>query len=311
MLKKTVSPMTAIVFILASITSGCDAKNTQVLFKELATASTPGVRRDEIVSELSACTFSEVGTQAVQAAVQANDSRLRFSFYNASTSKPWLEDGCPESERIHSAAVAIWRAVTNRAEAGSLSEPLAILSLEERPEDERMFYLDALRYRHYDQRAKTALERLAHDKTQPPGIGLKAAEILVQKADPDAYMPALIEACDRIKDALPRSEQFRFATQGLAGKLSAESKNLFLNYGFTLLTQIDDGKSGRGYHLACHLGYIIGIEPIRKGKGAFVPDQRLPQYQSEGNLKENFFQDTVNNAQEWWRKNKKDYVQQD
>jgi hypothetical protein len=298
--------MRAIALILASIATGFAAENTQALFKELATTGTPGARRDELVAELSACTFSEVGTQAVQAICRSQG----FYIYNPMTGKPWLEDRCPESERIRYAAGAIWHAVTERAEAGSLSEPLARLSLEDRPEGERMIYLNALFYRHYDQRAKAALERLAHDKAQPPEIGVKAAEILVQKADANAYMHALIEACDRIKDALPRSERFRFATERLAGKISAESKKMILNYGFAQLTHIDDGESGRGYFLAMHLGSIIGIKPIRDGQGAFAPDQRLQQYQGEHGLKDSFFQDTVNNAQEWWRKNKKDYVQQ-
>jgi hypothetical protein len=297
--------MRTIALILASIATGFASENTQALFKELATTGTPGVRREELVVALSACTFSEVGTQAVQAIC-----RSRVGIYNPGTSKPWLEDGCPESERIGYAAAAIWRAVTERAEAGALSEPLAKLSLEERPEGERMLYLNALFYRHYDQRAKAALERLACDKAQPPEIGVKAAEILVQKADADAYVHVLIEACDRIKDASSRSERFRFATESLAGKVSAESKKMILNYGFAQLTQIDDGKSGRGYFLASHLGSIIGIKPIRTGQGAFAPDQRLHQYQGEYRLKESFYQDTVNNAQEWWRKNKDAYVQQ-
>jgi hypothetical protein len=297
--------MRAIALILASIATGFAEENTQALFKELAANGTPGVRRDEIVTKLSACTFSEVGTQAVQTMFRSQG----FGIYNPMTSKPWLEDRCPESERIRYAAGTIWHTVIKRAEAGSLSEPLAELSLKERPESERMLYLNALFYRHYDHRAKAALERLAHDKAQPPEIGVKAAEILVQKADPDAYMHALIEACDRIKDALPRSERFRFATERLAGRISAESKKMILKYGFAQLTQIDDRKSGRGYFLAIHLGGIIGIKPIREGQVAFAPDQRLQQYQGEQGLKDSFFQDTVNNAQEWSRKNKNDYVQ--
>jgi hypothetical protein len=297
--------MRAIALILASIATGFAAENTQALFKELATTGTPGMRRDELVVELSACTFSEVGTQAVQTICSSRG----FGIYNPMTSKPWLEERCPESERIRYAAGTIWRAVTERAEAGSLSEPLAKLCLEDRPEGERLFYLNALFYRHYGQLAKAALERLAHDKAQPPEIGVKAAEILVQRVDADVYMRVLIDACDRIKDSSPRSERFRFATERLAGKISADSRKAILNYGFAQLRQIDDGKSGRGYFLAMHLGSIIGIKPIRDGQGAFAPDQRLQQYQGEHGLKDSFFQDTVNNAQEWWRKHERDYVQ--
>jgi hypothetical protein len=298
--------MRAIALIFASIATGFAAENTPALFKELATTGTPAVRRDALVTQLSACTFSEVGTQAVQMICRNRN----FGFYNPMTSKPWLEERCPESERIRYAAGTIWHTVTERAEAGSLSEPLSKLCLEDRPEDERLIYLNALFYRHYDQRAKAALERLANDKAQPSEIGVKAAEILVQKVDADAYMRVLIEACDRINDSLPRSERFRFATERLAGKISAETKTVILNYGFAQLSKIDDGKSGRGYFLATHLGSIIGIKPIRGGQGAFAPDQRLQQYQGEHGLKDSFFQDTVNNAQEWWRKNKKDYVQE-
>src|SRR6187549_1573107 len=131
--------MRTIAFILASIATGFAAENTEELFKELATAGTTGVRRDKLVAELSASTFAEAGTRAVQ-----EICRHCIGLYSPTASKPWLDDGCPESERIRFAAVAIWRAVTEPAERCSLSEPLAKLSLEERPAGERMFYLNAL-----------------------------------------------------------------------------------------------------------------------------------------------------------------------
>jgi hypothetical protein len=280
------------------------AENAQVLFKELATPGTSGVRRDALVTKLSGHTFSEIGIQVAQAICRSQ----RFGFHSPMTAKPWLEESCPEEEKIRHAAGVVWQAIIERAEAGSLAEPLARLCSEDRPENERMIYLDALLDRHYDDRVKVTLERIAYDKAQPQGIEIKVAEILVQRADANAYLRLLMKACDRIKDSLPRSERFRFATERLSGKISAESKKLLLNYGFAQLSQIDDGKSGKGYFLAMHLGDVAGIKPVREGQGAFAPDQRLPQYQGERGLKDSFFQDTVDNAQKWWRKNQKDFM---
>jgi hypothetical protein len=113
--------MRAIGLLVASIATGFAAESHQALFRELATSGTTGVRRDELVAQLSACTFSEVGTQAVQVMRRSRG----FGVYNPMTRKPWLEERCPESERIRYAAGTIWQAVIERAEAGSLSEPLS------------------------------------------------------------------------------------------------------------------------------------------------------------------------------------------
>jgi hypothetical protein len=283
------------------------ADESSKLFTELVTKGTSGERRDALVADLSARSFSEVGTQAVQAICSSRG----FGIYNAMTAKPWLEDQCPDQEKIRYAASAIWRAVIERAQAGSLSEQLAILCLEARPENERLFYLNALFSRHYNDRAKSSLERIVREETEPPAIAVKAAEILLQKEDANTFFPVLVAACKRIKNPLPRSEQFRFATQQLSVKLNNENRKLFLNYGFSLLSQIDDKKSGTGYFLAGHLGDFIGIKPVRDGQCAFAPNQLLPKYQGKHGLTDSFFQETVNNARKWWRKNERRYSKED
>jgi hypothetical protein len=173
---------------------------------------------------------------------------------------------------------------------------------------ERTMYLGALRFDgFYTDSTKPILERIASGKSEPAEIRVYAATILVQKADPNAYLQVLIESCEQIKDPLVRSERFRDATVRLSGKLSDANTKAFLNYGFKLLTLIDNGKSGKGYFLAMDLGRFIGIKPVREGASPFMPDQRLPEYQGDHGLKDSFFQETVNNARKWWRENENRY----
>ncbi|MSU57192.1 MAG: hypothetical protein EXS35_03245 [Pedosphaera sp.] len=278
-------------------------ENVDALFKELATPGTSGERRDALVTELSTYSFSEVGTQAVRT-ICANQEGY---YYNPQTAKPWLEERCPEKHRIWFAAGAIWHRVLNHTDSSLISVLLAELSLVG-SDCERTRYLSALRFDgFYTDSAKPILERIASGKSEPAEIRVHAATILVQKADPNAYLQVLIESCEQIKDPLVRSERFRDATVRLSGKLSDANTKLFLNYGFKLLTSIDNGESGKGYFLAMDLGRFIGIKPIREGASPFMPDQHLPEYKDEHGLNVSFFQTTVNNAMKWWREHQKSY----
>lgn len=286
-----------------------DAAYFQNLCKELATPGTSGERRDRLVTELSGRSFSEVGIHALHAMCKREDGP--YYAYHPKSGKPWLEANCPKDEKIRCAAGAIWNAVIERAEAGSLSEQLAALSLGPGTESERMCCLNALYHQHYSEKAKVSLERLAGDKTQPREIAVRAAMILLKKEDADTYLPTLLEACDGIEKPMARSEQFRFATEDLhiEKSLTAANDKSFLNYGFNLLNEIDDGVSGNGYFLAMHLGNFIGITPVRPSQGPFAPDQRLPEYRGEGEngYRSRLFQDTVDNAVKWWRENRQHY----
>jgi hypothetical protein len=290
----------------ASLITACIAVNAfaagdaSSLFKELGTAGTSGSRRDEIVVELSKRPFSEVGTQAVQMLCVNVPNAIHYGI--APPVSPWQDPRLPEEQRIQSAATAIWFAVTERAEAGSLAEQLADAAAT-RPEVERITYLHALFYRHYNEKAKATLERIMRDKTQPPTVGIRAAEILVRNVDVNTYVPNVIESCKRIPDPNSASEQLRNALAELGGKLNAENKKLLLNYGFELLSKIDDGKSGKGYFFASALGNWIGIKSVSPQASAFTPDPMLPKYKGGTGLSESFFQETVDNARAWWRDN--------
>lgn len=273
------------------------AQSSSALFRELATPGTSGKRRDAIVEELSARPFAEAGPPAVQM-IGRSDGR---SIYNPSTDKPWLEERCSEGEKARYAAVEIWNSVIERAGAGSLAEPLVALILESRSDFERLTYLSAVLNRHYDDRVKAPLERLARDSSQPPEIGLKAAAILVHRVDANGYFADLLAACSRIPEPLTRAGRFRDSTDRLAETLSEDNRRRLLRYGFALLDEIDDGKAGHGYFLALYLGDVLGIGPMFGGRSAFVPNQDLPQYQGEAELKDCFFEDTVANARAWWR----------
>jgi len=295
--------------VIALLWVGCASsvfglENAETLFQELTAPGTSGERLDAIVTELSARPFAEAGPQALQEIVR----HWGGGIYNPSTDKPWLEERCSDSEKVRYAASAIWHGILERAEPGSLAEPLAKLAQAPRPELERLMALGALRSRHFDERAREPLERLARDPSQPPEIGTKAAEILVRKVDANAYLRDLFAALDRIEDPLTRSERWRGATADLGEELSVESTSSFLAYGFAQLGLIDDGESGIGYFLALDLGKFLRIPPIRPGQGAFAPDQRLPRYQGAHGLNDVFFQETVDHARSWWRENQSRYT---
>lgn len=285
-----------LVFCLLGLNAGTET--AKALFSELASRDTSAVRCDAIVADLCSRSFNDVGLLAAQ-----NMTRFEKGFLpNWTTNKPWMKLSYPVHVRVRCASETIWYTVVAKASPGSIADVLVESAVGSGAVAERLLYLTELRHRHYSERTRGRLERIAKDHTQPAPIVLAATEILVQRADANVYFPDLLKACDRIENILDRSEQFRRVTDDLRGKMSLENQNRFLDYGFSLLRRINDGRSGRGYFLACHLGRFIGIPPVRDGQGEFTPDQRLPRYHTsvnDGALNELFFQETVDNALRW------------
>lgn len=84
-------------------------------------------------------------------------------------------------------------------------------------------------------------------------------------------------------------------------QLSQVNKNRYLYHAFELLNLNHDGKTGRGYFLALHLETFLSLEPAQHH--VFKPDQSLKQYQTARGLSDDFFQQTVDNALQWWQGN--------
>ncbi len=145
------------------------------------------------------------------------------------------------------------------------------------------------------------LDQAARDLGQSLDTRLMVLKTLYRSGDPNQYFDLAIALSEKKDSLIWISEAFRdvIPIEGFR-RLSVENQRKYLEHGFALLKQLDDGKTGAGYHLAADLGRAVGVPPVGKANSPFVPDQSLPKYQGPNGLAKSFFQDTVNNAFKWW-----------
>lgn len=236
------------------------------------------------------------------------------------TKTPWLEAQLVPSDRIGCTLSQLWNVLTPpTTERGRLI--LLLLEILEQPAvgAGRSLVIEELKSRlHYGieygdktlpplHDITTRLGRFARDDTQPTHLRRRVVEILLEHGDPNEYLDLAI-ALSNEGDALRRSETFRFTTTMLQPeRLTAQNRKRYLSHCVALLESIDDGRTGKGYFLAMHIGRFVGVKPVRPGQGAFAPDQRRQMYQADGGLNQAFFQDTVNNARRWLRNHPSEY----
>lgn len=157
------------------------------------------------------------------------------------------------------------------------------------------------------------LSEIAKDKREGNFLRRMIVPILYEHGDPNKYLDLALELTSKEKSPLAIAEAFRFATPSRnSTKLTAENRAKYLNYGFSLLEEVNDKKSGHGYFIAMHLGAVAGVKPIIKGESPFKPNQKLARYDQSkgGSMAPFYFQDTVDNALNWWSQNKHKYVEQ-
>lgn len=152
------------------------------------------------------------------------------------------------------------------------------------------------------------LRAIAFNRQEQTELREAIVPILFEHGDPNDYLELAIELASLKSDPLAIAASFRFATPvRISDRLTKENRARYLNYAFRLLESIDNRKSGTGYFLAVHIERFVGVLPVRPGQGSFAPDQTLDEYQGENGLTASFFQKTVDNASEWWMKNKSKY----
>ena len=133
-------------------------------------------------------------------------------------------------------------------------------------------------------------------------------QVIYQYGDPNGVLDLAIGLASRETDPFRAAEAFQSMTPADgAMQLTKENRAKFLSHGFLLLGRIDDGKSGRGESMAGHLGYVIGIKPVREGQSPFAPDRMLPEYGGGRGLTEAYFQKSVDEAMAWWEKHAGEY----
>ena len=157
-------------------------------------------------------------------------------------------------------------------------------------------------------KAVDRLEQAANDPTQAYMVREKVIQQLLRDGDQNKYLDLAITFASDEAKPIKRSEAFRYVTQACKlSKLSETNQKKYLQYVYDLLDQINDGQ-GNGYFLAMDIGSCIDIKPGKHSMRPFTPDPKLPQYHDElGNLGKNYFQDTVNNALDWWNEHKGQY----
>ena len=277
-----------------SKSSNISSGSARMLFDELARSGTSGERIEEIVNILSTRPFEEVGVLAVQTFCSIKHRQN----YGLVDGKCWLRPDCPQHEKVRWAANAIWRNVAYTKEKLPISKSLTTLCLEQRPEQEKMFYILALRG-HYQNNEKILVEQIAQDSNQPPKISAKAASILLKRENsPDQYYSLLLSTCDRIPNLSERSYEFRTSTYAVFDELSDHNKVKHLNYGFNLLKRQIEAPNSSGYHLADTLAWHL-----KKTKELRI-EQNQPKYKGSYEQREQFFKDTAIITLKWWEKNK-------
>lgn len=135
------------------------------------------------------------------------------------------------------------------------------------------------------------LNRFAFDESESIELRKAVLPILFEHGDPNKYLDLAIKITDIETNPLVKVQLFRHTAPTYNNdKYTPENRNKYLKYAFDLLKQVNDGKTGKGYFLARHLGRFVGI------KNEFTPNENPSECKA-------FFQTTVDNALKWWEEN--------
>lgn len=275
--------------------------------------------RGEAYRRLMVATFPTIGKKL---ATLIGKQRFSALCRGANTAEPWNEARLENWEQVFCTLSQLWFLREKHSSTSSYAEELAVFLdiLEEKAVGKgRVMPLSAIKSRlnpHTSSAmvpglvasAVTRLEPVALDESEENALRLGVVELLFAHGDPNKYLDLAISLSNGAGGSMAISEAFRFSTPtAQKDRLTVENRKKFWHHAMKLLVGVDDGKSGHGYFLASHIGAFAGVAPVRGAHAAFVPDQRLPQYQSPNGLSESFFQDTVKNARKWWEENKGKY----
>lgn len=234
------------------------------------------------------------------------------------TNEPWFEQHLVPGDRIGCTLEQLWS--SHPRNGGDGTEISLLLRLLDDPNagNSRAIVLNELKailHNGGDYAPKSLpplgnilekLDALVRDQSSPKYVRRQVLEILFEHGDPNKYLDLAISLSDE-GSATRQAQDFRFSTPVYQpSRFTAENRGKYLRHCYSLLERIDDG-SGGGYFLASHIGTFLGIEPVPHGNGAFTPDPHLPQYQGAYGLKPSFFQETVENAKQWWKDHKAEY----
>jgi len=226
------------------------------------------------------------------------------------TKKPWNEEQLSLGDRIGCTLSLLWRYHVIRVKQKSYAEcielMMSIFGNTKAKDRERQIALREIASNlHFGvspygrtlsttevNKTISRLDKYVFDESESIELRKSILPILFEHGDPNKYLNLAIEITNIETNPLVKVQLFWNVTPPYnTDKYTPENRNKYLKYAFDLLKQVDDGKTGKGYFLATHIGRFVGV------KNKFKPDKNPSECDS-------FFQKTVDNALKWWAVNK-------
>ena len=225
------------------------------------------------------------------------------------TNKPWNEKQLSQDDRIGCTLWQLWRYHVIRVKQKSYAEcielMMSIFGNTKAKDRERQIALREISSNlHFGvspygrtlsttevNKTISRLDKYVFDESESIALRKSILPILFEHGDPNKYLNLAIEITNIETNPLVKVQSFWNVTPPYnTDKYTPENRNKYLKYAFDLLKQVDDGKTGKGYFLARHIGRFVGAE------NEFPPKKNV-----SGN--DSYFQETVNNALKWWGEN--------
>lgn len=270
-----------------------------LLLSELSNKSTTDARRDEVLSLLSARPLADIGPSVAKAYLSY---QAMGSYYKPQTDKPWLEPYASSDSKIYFALDAVWKNIVDHADKAAAAKQLFQLARNMQTfKDERVIYLQAISRSLWDKSLVDGLVNIAGSMDEPAEVRYAAAQTLITHDDLNRHFSYFVQACEYMPNA---AEAFLQGTNlgNRLREMDDVNRRAFLDFGFYRLKSLNDGKTGAGYLLARHLGFLL------EAPNEFAPeDQTKLEFQGkEGKTGPNefYFQMTVETAIQWYQLNR-------
>ena len=261
------------------------------IFDEFIDENISCERRDQIVEELKSRRFEEVAEKLIEIMISY---RPMFA-YNIPEEKPWMSNSYPTRVKIWLAAGVVWHEHT-----GGKKDPekeMCIISLLKSRKDNavRIKLLEALG-RQWGDSAETEALNITKNKNEDLYLRRRSIALLLWHSEINKY---LTDAIEIIKEYKGKKRIDVYCDIMNVGNrlflLSNDNKGTLIKLGFQILQEECGEKPACGYFLARQLGFIL------KMPDEFAPDQNLQKYKGKNGLNDEFFEDTVKNALEWYK----------
>lgn len=263
---------------------------------KLASENTSNVDRDALVERLKR---SEVSTTAAPILGLIRDYASPSE--PGMSPQPWMDDSLSHRAKVWYASHAVWDGLFHGKSDPAKTRILLKLLHHHQDSYSRGVVLEQLR-RHWTDGAEAQVASLLKAKETSDSTKLDALRVLLEQVG-EKYVSHALHFIQAAPSEDKRNRYLRVFNVGdRFFKYSRKNRDEIVALGFAILEADATPGTPKGYFLARQLGYFLQVP--RK----FSPDQGDPQYQGSSGLHEIFFGDTVTNAIEWRRKNRRGNV---